>query len=148
MQFLVKWERAIRRRLKRHPLLYAFVAGVGVVLFWRGVWHFTDFLSLNFLAVNDTTTSIDWASGVDSVLSLVVGGLLLLSTGLFVSEFLSGEVLIARTEKEEEITEKTEKGVERESAELPHIEEEVHHIAKELADIEKDLHAKGEEMVE
>ncbi len=148
MQFLTKLERAIRRRLKRHPLLYAFVAGVGVVLFWRGVWHFADFLALNFISANDTTTSIDWASGLDSALSLVVGGLLLLSTGLFVSELLSGEVLITRTEKEEEITGKTEKGVERESAELPHIEEEIHHIAKEIEDIEKDLHARGGERME
>ena len=37
-----KMEDHIRARLARHPFVYTFIGGAGVVLFWRGVWHMAD----------------------------------------------------------------------------------------------------------
>jgi hypothetical protein len=128
--------------LQRHPLLYAFVGGVGVILFWRGVWHLMDFFALVFLSSNDRMTTIDWSSGVDSCVSLVLGAFLLLSTGLFVSEFLSGHVLMKDVKKEEELTKKTEEGVEKESSELPFIEKDLRHIEAEIKDLEDHVRPK------
>ena len=45
VKFFDKLEDKTRAMLSRMPILYAFVGGIGVVLFWRGVWHTTDFLT-------------------------------------------------------------------------------------------------------
>ncbi|MDE2019467.1 MAG: hypothetical protein KGJ13_03910 [Patescibacteria group bacterium] len=139
MRFLERAERWLRRKLQNHPLLYALVGGVGVVLFWRGVWHMTDFLALTLLSSRDAVTSIDWAQGIDSLLSFAFGTFLLLSTGLFISELLSGEVLLGKIKKEETTAEETEETVEKESSEIPRIEREVRHIAREVQQLEKDV---------
>ncbi len=139
-------EGAFRRALKRHPFLYAFVGGVGIVLFWRGVWLFVDFLSLTFLPPHGAVASIDLGVGADSLISLAVGIALLLSTGLFVSELLSGETVISQIKQEEHVTEETEKEVKEveaeEETELPQLEQEVHHIAEEMAALESKLQQK------
>ena len=132
-------EKKFRAKLGRHPVIYAFVGGVGVVLFWRGVWHSVDFLALTFMSHSDGVTSIDWPQGVDSLISLALGVILLLSTGLFVVQLLGGETAVSNIKKEERMVEKTEGEVKKESAELPHIEEEIHEIADKLERIEEDL---------
>jgi hypothetical protein len=142
MRFLRTLEGKFRATLKRHPLVYAFVAGVGIVLFWRGVWHLTDFIGLIFFYSNDQVTTIDWPAGIDSVVSLVLGSFLLLSSGLFISEFLSGQILITDVKKEEKMAEKTEEDVQRESSELPSIEKDIQHIAAEIKDLQEHIHKK------
>ncbi len=76
---------------------------------------------------------------MDSLISLILGSLLLLSTGLFVIEFLGGEVLMKSAEKEEKITQSTEKTVEKESTQLPRIEREIEELAREVREIHKDI---------
>lgn len=124
---------SIRRTLRRHQIWYAFIGGIGVVLFWRGVWHSADFFAATFMYSRDTVTSIDWVQGLDSFVSLVIGTLLLLATGLFVSELASGQALSEEIKEEEKVTQK-------ESAEIPHIEREIHHVTRELEELEKDIH--------
>jgi hypothetical protein len=108
------------------------VGGIGIVLFWHGVWHGTDFLALVFGSVRDGVTSIDWAEGGDSLISFIVGSILLLSTGLFVSELLSGEALIAQRKKEE-------REIKKEASELPEIKEKLSRIEKEVTAVREDM---------
>lgn len=110
MNFFDKLEDKIRGLLSHWPIMYALIAGVGVVLFWRGVWHTADMLV--FFYVNwipdygvDLTQTLWW----DGPLSIIVGAIILLSTGTFVSEFIGKEIIISGLRGEKKLTEKTEK---------------------------------------
>jgi hypothetical protein len=142
MQFLKSLAKKLRAMLRRHPLIYAFVGGVGVVLFWRGVWHFTDFLALILFPSSDQVTTIDWTTGIDSSLSLVIGTLLLLLTGLFVSEFLTGQVLMTDIKEEERLVKTTEKDIAKESSEFSPIEKDLQHIEEEIKNLENQVRKK------
>ena len=74
IKFFDKLEDKVRARLSHYPILYALVGGVGIVLFWRGVWHVADDM------------------GLGSWTSIIISLILLLMTGLFVS-FLSAIIL-------------------------------------------------------
>ena len=94
MHFFDKLEDKIRNLLSRLPILYALVGGVGIILFWRGVWHTADFISYYFLAWgNGGNPTIDLVSAYDGPISFVLGFLMLLSTGLWVSNFIGAEII-------------------------------------------------------
>jgi hypothetical protein len=44
VHFFDKLEDYVRGILSKYPIPYAFVGGVSIVLFWRGVWHTADML--------------------------------------------------------------------------------------------------------
>ena len=119
---------------------YGFVGGVGVVLFWRGVWHTTDFLShLIYNGEVPPETTIDlWGLPVwDGLISLVIGSLLLLVTGIFVSSFIGNEIIISGLRGEKKLTEKTEKEVETETGVLATVIEKLDRIEKRLDSLGK-----------
>ena len=43
-RFFDKLEDRVRSWLSHQPILYALIGGIGIVLFWRGVWHTADYL--------------------------------------------------------------------------------------------------------
>ena len=88
IQFFDKLEDKIRGKLSHYPILYAIIGGVGVVLFWRGVWHIADDLN------------------VGSVVSLIIGTVFLLMTGVFVSAFIGSRLIISGLSGEKKLTEK------------------------------------------
>lgn len=112
-----KLEDHIRGTLSRHPFIYTFVGGTGIVLFWRGVWHTADvFESLG-----------GWYGIIFSPLgSMVLGITVLLATGLFVSMFIGDSIIISGIKKEKKVIEKE-------------IEEVGTEIKKEIDEAEEDL---------
>ena len=91
--FFDKLEDRVRHRLSRKPLFYALVGGTGVILFWRGLWHFTDYVNNRiFFALSGRYSfefgTLPWWDGISS---MVLGGILLLMTGVFVSSFIGNE---------------------------------------------------------
>lgn len=139
---LREWENRTRRRLSRYPLVYAFVGGVGVVLFWRGVWYTSDFLTSVAVAVHAGSRVFDWTLGADGLVSLVAAVILLLSTGLFVNELLGKEIIESGLKKEEQLTEKTEKEVGEEETNIDRIEKEIHHLIRKVEEIDGEIHKK------
>ncbi len=143
-KFFDKLEDKIRGKLSHYPILYAFLGGVGVVLFWRGIWHTTDFISDVVFSYQQNDT-IDLASlpWWDGPLSIVLGCSLLLSTGLFVFDFIGTEAIVSglRGEKKlvEKMVEKENEEVKIEAGAIEEVKKEVKEIADRLADIEKDL---------
>lgn len=65
-----------RTFFERYPFLHAFLAGVGVILFWRGVWEIADHYHLN------------------PVVSVVAGVILLMLIGLFIQTFVGNAIII------------------------------------------------------
>src|SRR3989344_5719316 len=112
---------SIRSYLSHRPMLYALIGGTGVVLFWRGVWHLAD------------------SYGVGNFLSIFIGIMLLLPTGLLVSVFIGDHVIISGLKSEKKITERTEAEVKREESVLGEEHWETEEILRRLDRIEHGL---------
>lgn len=140
IKYFDKLEDKIRGRLSHYPILYAIIGGIGVVLFWRGVWHTADFFSdLIFSYQHNMSIDLGNSAWWDGPLSLVLGSILLLSTGLFVFGFIGNEVIISGLKGEKKLAEKTEEEVKIETGTIKEIKKEVEKISQKLSDIEKNL---------
>lgn len=111
--------------LSHHPIPYALIGGIGIVLFWKGVWETAEYFPVLFGPV-----------------SIVIGTLILLATGLLVSFFIGDNIIISGFNKEKKLVEKTESEVRAEEAIQKHQAAELHIIETELKDIEKKLGGK------
>ncbi len=144
-RFFDKLEDKIRGRLSRHPIFYAFLGGIGAIIFWRGIWHTTDFVMETLFSsqLRDGTIDLGILPWWDGPLSILIGGILLLMTGLFVSNFIGNEIIISGLKGEKKLTEKTEGEVRIETGAISEIKKEVKEMSHHLDDIEKDF-KKGE----
>ncbi len=131
LKFFDVLEDRIRHYLSHWPLLYAIVGIIGIVLTWRGIWHLAD----------------DF--GLSSWLSVIIGVIILLSTGLLIAIAIGDEVLINAWRGRRKITEiRLEEAltlverVEEIKNLLNRIEERLGAIKKEEEKIEKDLEEK------
>ncbi|PIR44116.1 hypothetical protein COV23_01425 [Candidatus Wolfebacteria bacterium CG10_big_fil_rev_8_21_14_0_10_31_9] len=121
VKFFDKLEDKIRTKLSKKPIVYAFVGSVGIILLWRGVWHFADDI------------------GMGSITSLIIGVIILLLIGLFVSFFVGEQTIISGIKKEKRIDEKTEKEIKDEAFTLKEIHQDVEELKEELKHIEKEI---------
>ncbi len=128
VSFFDKMEDKIRARLARFPILYAFLGGVGVVLFWKGVWESAEYFAL-----------------LDGVGSLILGTLILLSTGLLVSVFIGDSIIMSGFKREKKLVEKTESEIFSESELLEEVDEKIDHLESEVHEL---LNKKTEEKIE
>ena len=144
IKFFDKIEDKIRGKLSHYPIFYAFIGGVGIVIFWRGVWHTADFFT-EVIFSYQLNGSIDIGSlpWWDGPLSLLVGSILLLSTGLFVFDFIGSQAIISGLRGEKRLEEKTEEEIKTETEVIKGIEKEVKEISHRLDDIEEDLEKKS-----
>src|SRR3989344_9701644 len=125
-------EYAVRKWFSRKPLLYGFVAGVGTVLFWRGVWHTADSIALYAFAWQNGNPTIDLAFPLDGLMSLLIGTLLLLISGVFVSTFLGNEITISGLRGERKLSSEIETEVRTETGALHEIRAEVRKMRRQL----------------
>ena len=117
-----KLEDKVRGHLSRSPIIYGFVGGVGVVLFWRGIWHTAD--QYSFMTGPVTT---------------VIGTIILLISGVFVSVFVGNRLILTGLLGEKKLSEKTEDEIANEEAELKKVEHTMRHIESEIDELKKDL---------
>ena len=96
-KFFDKLEDKIRGKLSHRPIIYAFIGGVGIVLFWRGVWLTADIFPF-----------------LNGPISIIISLILLLMTGLFVSFFIGHYIIFSGLKQEKKIEEKEEKEIEKE----------------------------------
>ena len=121
-KFFDKLEDKTRSKLSRVPLIYALIGGIGVVLFWRGVWHIADDFSLN------------------SFVSLMLGSLILLITGVFVSAFVGNRLIITGLSGEKKLTEKTKEEIETEENKIDRLQKTLSRIEQKVEEVESELH--------
>ncbi|MEK9154934.1 MAG: hypothetical protein AAB596_02600 [Patescibacteria group bacterium] len=126
VKFFDKLEDKTRTALSRQPIIYALIGGIGVVLFWRGIWITADYFNLSGLT------------------SIVISIVLLLITGLFVSFFIGDRVIISGLKQEKKIAEKTEAEVKGESDKLGAIETEIKKIEKDIDQIKSQISEENE----
>ena len=121
VRFFDKLEDRIRGRLCHYPIVYAFFGGIGVVLFWRGVWHTAD----------------DF--GMASLSSLILGTVLLLLTGVFVSAFIGNRLIISGLNGEKKLEEKEQSEIESEETQIKNLQSAVARLEKKLDHIDEDI---------
>ncbi|NVN96916.1 hypothetical protein HXX01_01580 [Candidatus Nomurabacteria bacterium] len=103
-----------RHKLSHWPILYAFIGSIGVILIWRGVWTIADDM------------------GMSPLLSLILGVLISIVSGLFVSFFVGDKIIIAGIKNEKRIDEKNEEEIKQEEDTLIKIEKDLEVIKEEL----------------
>jgi hypothetical protein len=140
LNFFDKLEDHVRGRLSHYPIIYAIVGGIGIVLFWRGVWLTTDYIFETLAASQATmgstisiTPSITWWDGP---LSFLIGLAILLMTGVFVSNFIGNEIIITGLRGEKKLTEKTEQEERMEVGAIGDIRRELRKVAEKLDAVE------------
>ena len=142
-KFFDKLEDKIRGKLSHYPILYALIGGVGIVIFWRGVWHTADFFTeVIFSYQLNGSINLGFLPWWDGPLSLLVGSVLLLSTGLFVFDFIGTESIISGLKGEKKLAEKTEEEIKVETGAIKEIKEEVKEISRRLDNLAEDLDKK------
>ena len=119
-KFFDRLEDRIRGKLSHYPILYAFIGGTGVVLFWRGVWHIAD--------------EINIASGV----SLILGTSILLFTGIFVTEFNVNRLIISGLVGEKKLEEKEVSEIETEETQIRNLQNTLARLEKKLDHIDEE----------
>ena len=124
LHFFDKLEDKTRAKLSRAPLIYALVGGIGIILFWRGVWHMADNISLG--AITSTT----------------IGAIILLITGVFVSAFIGNRRIISGLSGEKKLAEKAEGEIETEEIQIKKLQSTVERIEKEVTKIESEIEHK------
>lgn len=120
--FFDKLEDDVRAALSKHNILYAFIGGVAIVLFWRGVWK--------------TADDIPFLTGPASVLISVV---ILLATGLFVSFFIGDAVIISGLKREKRLDEKVASEVKTELDVLEDMQAKMNSIGQELKEMREEM---------
>jgi len=88
-----KFEDKVRAVLARHPVVYAMIGSIGIILLWRGIWGVAD------------------EYGMSSIASIIIGTIILLVTGLFVSFFVGEQIIISGINEEKRIDEETEEEI-------------------------------------
>ena len=86
-KMLLDMEESARLYFEKTPFIQAFLAGIGVIIFWRGIWEWLDM------------------TRVSPFTSVVAGAAILLCVGVFVQTFI-GNTIIIRNVKQEEMSEK------------------------------------------
>jgi len=122
IKFFDKFEDRIRGGLSRRPITYAFIGGVAVVLFWRGVWI--------------TMDSIPFMNGpVSIIISLVI----LLGSGLFVSFFIGDRIILSGLKGEKKLAEKTKDEIRSEIDMIVEIKNRLSKIEKNIDEVKRNI---------
>lgn len=122
LNFFDKLEDHVRAWLSRRPILYGIIGGLAAVLFFHGVWGITDMI------------------GISPFVSLAISVIILLMTGLFVSNFVNTELIKSGIRRGKKSIDQTEEEVRREEEALRRIEAELHAVKEEVAHIEQAHH--------
>src|SRR3989338_6564497 len=137
MKFLSRAEHRIRIWFSKRPIFYGFVGGVGVVLFWRGVWHTADALAVYVELMRNSSPTTDFVFPWDGPVSILIGTILLLFFGLFVSAFFCSEIAISGLRGEKSLSERIESEVHTETGALHEIRAEIRKVRERLEKLDE-----------
>lgn len=115
IKFFDKLEDHVRGFLSRWPIMYSLIGGVAIVLFWKGVWEVAE--------------TYAWMHGY---MSLLVGLIIMLFTGLLVSFFIGDSIVLSGLKHEKKLAEKTEEEVRAEKNNIDYVLTRLEQIEKKI----------------
>ncbi len=121
LKFFDLLEDNVRQWLSKWPIFYGLLAGIGAVLFFRGVWLIAD--------------GDPYYKGLSGFASLAISLTIMLVTGSFVSHFVTNEVILSGLRKEKKIIDKTEVEIRSEMVTLLDIKEELRNIRDDINEL-------------
>lgn len=124
IQFFDRLEDKVRRKLSHYPIIYAFIGGIGIVLFWRGVWNLADEINIS------------------SILSIIIGSIILLLAGVFVSAFIGSRLIISGLSGEKKLTEKAKEEIEMEENQIKKLQDTLDKVSDKISNLEKETEKK------
>jgi len=124
--FFDKLEDDIRYYLSKRPIVYALIGGLGIVLFWRGV-----------------ELSADYFDFMTGPVSLIIGIVIMMASGVLVSFFIGDQILISGMKQEKKITEKTVEEIKTEEEIMVEIHSHLDEIARKVENIKSKLDKKN-----
>jgi len=130
LKFFDKLEDRIRAVLSVYTILYAFIGGVTIVIFWRGVWHTVDILM---------SKGGIWKIIFYEPITILWTTLLLLATGLFVSFFVGDRIILSGVKKEKRLDEKTVEDIKKEDEQIQLLRDKVDKISRNIEEIKQKL---------
>lgn len=133
-RFFDKFEDKVRGFLSRFPIAYAIIGGTGIVLFWRGVWITADLVVPFFFGLSDPDTLLK-AQVLDGPVTILFSSILLLATGLMVSQFIGNEIIISGITHDKKLDEKEVEEIASEEASLKALRQDIKRIREALEDI-------------
>lgn len=119
-QLLIIEERA-RRSFEEYPFIHAFLAGVGVILFWRGVWEIADI------------------NRISPTLSVLLGILILGGIGLFIQTFIGNTLIIKKIKHEVELEKENKKEVTAVENEMIKEEITLNHLYNQIKELQEKI---------
>jgi uncharacterized membrane protein len=126
VKFFDKLEDKVRMKLSHRSIVYAFIGGACTVIFWRGIWHTGDILM---------SKGGFWGWFFYEPITVIWTSIVLLMTGLFVSNFIGERVIISGLKNEKKTTDKTEEEVDKEEDEIRQMRAKIHQISKDVEEI-------------
>jgi hypothetical protein len=133
IKFFDHLEDRIRGFFSHIPISYAFLGGVVMILFWRGIWHTADILQKK---------GGIWGLLFYEPVTVVWTTIIMLMIGLFVSFFIGEQILISGLKQEKKVADKTEKEIEEEETQINRIENKLLKIETEISELKDDLENK------
>ena len=130
LKFFDKLEDRVRARLSHRSIFYALIGGVCTVLFWRGIWHTGDILM---------GKGGFWGWLFYEPITIIWTSIILLMTGLFVSNFIGERIVISGLKKEKKVTDKSIDEIQEEENEIKRLERKIDLIMKEVSSIKDEL---------
>lgn len=129
-RYFDKLEDRVRAKLSHKSIFYAMIGGLSTVLFWRGTWHTADILQAK---------GGIWAWIFYEPVTVIWCSLILLMTGLFVSNFIGERVIISGLKNEKKSTDKTQEEIDKEENEIKNMRTKVNQISKDIEEIKNAL---------
>jgi len=137
VNFFDRLEDRVRARLSHRSIIYAFIGGAMVVLFWRGIWHTADILMNGDVWMQGVYGF--WGVVFYEPITLIWTSVVLLMTGLFVSSFIGERIVISGLKKEKKVTDRTEEEVQKEDNKIASLNTKIDLLIKEVAEIKNEL---------
>ena len=137
IRFFDRLEDRVRARLSHRSIIYAFIGGACTILFWRGIWHTADIIMSGDVWMKDIKGF--WEIVFYEPITIIWTSVILLMTGLFVSNFIGERIVISGLKKEKKVTDKTEEEVQDEEAKIKKLENKLDLIIKEVTALKDEL---------
>ncbi len=125
---IYRLEARIRGRFSHVPVLYAFIGGSLMILFWRGIWHTADLLELNggFLGFAFyPVTTLFWTVA------------LMIIIGVFIPLFIGDQIIISGLKQEKKLSEKTQKEIREEEVSIDVVNAKIERLSSQIDEIKK-----------